>query len=133
MTPSPATPTAVPAILPTHSQIPLPEAWQPVVEAQLVKEEKVVAWLEIDLNASLHFGKGLIVLTDRRLLARTGDSPEWQSHPLREGLRLMRRDHAGVGSLELVDASGRHAHRRPDGADRLGNRPYQHLHLAAFP
>jgi len=112
MTQSPATPPALQPILPTSSQIPLPEAWQPVVEAQLVKEEKVLAWLEIDLNTSLHFGKGLIVLTDRRLLARTGDTPEWQSQPLREGLRLTRRDHAGVGSLELFDATGRLAHWR---------------------
>ncbi len=109
MTPSPATPTSPQAILPTHSQPPLPEAWQPVVEAQLAKEERLLSWLEIDLNTNLHFAKGVVALTDRRLLARTGDSPEWQSHPLREGLRLTRRDHAGVGSLELFDATGRQA------------------------
>ena len=94
------------------STIPLPDTWAPVVEAQLAKEEKVLSWLEIDLNVSLHFTKGLIVLTDRRLLARTADSAEWQLHKLQPGLRLTRRDHAGVGSLELFDAGGRLAHWR---------------------
>ncbi len=94
------------------SAIPLPGTWAPVVEAQLAREEKVLSWLEIDLNVSLHFTKGLIILTDRRLLARTADNAEWQHHDLRPGLKLTRRDHAGVGSLELFDANSRLAHWR---------------------
>jgi ATP-binding cassette subfamily B protein len=46
-------------------------------------------------------------LTRQRLLTRTGDNAEWRSHALRPGLRLTRRDRAGVGSLELFDADGR--------------------------
>ncbi|MDR1710056.1 MAG: ABC transporter ATP-binding protein/permease, partial [Candidatus Accumulibacter sp.] len=48
--------------------------------------------------------------TGRRLLAGTA-SPggEWQTHELRPGLRLERRDHAGVGRLELFGADGRRA------------------------
>ena len=84
--------------LPPHSQIPLPVTWQPVVEAHLKTEEKVLAWLEIDLNARLRVAKGLVVLTNQRLLARTEDDAEWESHGLCAGLTLTRRDRAGVGS-----------------------------------
>ena len=87
--------------------MPLPNAWLPVVEAQLRTEEAVLAWLEIDLNAALRFARGIIVLTTQRLLGRTEDSAEWQSHPLHSGLRLTRRDHAGVGSLELLTENSR--------------------------
>ena len=89
--------------------MPLPDSWQPLVEAHFKEDERPLAWLEIDLNAGLRFAKGIIVLTSQRLLARTGDAAEWQIHALRPGLRLTRRDHAGVGSLELFDADGRQA------------------------
>lgn len=107
MTPTTAKPSVASGALPSHSQIPLPAAWLPIVEAHLKTEEKVLAWLEIDLNARLRFAKGLVVLTSQRLLARTEDDAEWQSHGLCAGLTLMRRDHAGVGSLELFDADSR--------------------------
>ena len=114
MTPTPtqlaAPPTAVPVPVPSPvspTSMPLPDSWRPLVEGRLKKDEQVLAWLEIDLNAGLRFAKGLVALTDQRLLARTEDSAEWQNHALRAGLRLTRRDHAGVGSLELFDADGR--------------------------
>ena len=73
MTLSTVKPSVDSRALPPHSQIPLPITWQPVVEAHLKTEEKVLAWLEIDLNARLRFAKGLVVLTSQRLLARTED------------------------------------------------------------
>jgi ATP-binding cassette subfamily B protein len=83
-----------------------PDSWRSLIETRLGDGETPLAWLEIDLDAGLRFAEGIVVLTHRRLLAKTGDDA-WQSHPLRPELKLMRRDHAGVGSLELVDAEGR--------------------------
>ena len=78
-TPSPAAPpsaaNSAPApTLPTA--ITLPESWRPLVEAHFKTDEYVLAWLDIDLNTSLRFAKGIIVLTNQRLLARTGDAAE---------------------------------------------------------
>ncbi len=87
--------------------IPLPAAWQAEVVAQLAPDEPIIAWLELDLDKNLHFSRGLLVLTDRRLLAKTAQAADWQSHSSRAGLRLTRHDHAGVGSLELFDADAR--------------------------
>ena len=87
--------------------MPLPATWQTQVEAQLAPDETLLAWLETDLDDRLRFVSGMLALTDRRLLARTADGDGWQSYPCRAGLRLTRRDHAGVGSLELFDGDGR--------------------------
>ena len=87
--------------------MPLPDEWLGRVGSQLSGDEKVLAWLAIDLNSRLRFAPGLIVLTQRRLLALSADDGNWQSHELRDGLSLTRRDHSGVGSLELVDSNSR--------------------------
>ncbi len=57
--------------------------------------------LEIDLDSSLAFRSSLIVLTARDI--RCGDC----SWPLTPELSLTHHDHAGVGMLELDDATGR--------------------------
>jgi ATP-binding cassette subfamily B protein len=93
---------------PVHgTSVALPSAWMPLVPAELAAGESVLGWLEIDLDRKLRYASGLVVLTDRRLLTRSADDAGWQSHPFRAGLSLLRRDHSGVGSLELVDASSR--------------------------
>lgn len=69
--------------------------------------EQVRAWLETDLDGQLHFADGLLLVTDRRLLACSSHDASWQSWPLQAGLRLKHRDHAGVGLLELLDEQGR--------------------------
>ncbi len=66
-----------------------------------------MAWLEVDLDATLRFSSGLLVVTNRRLIARLADNPELQSWPYREGLELRHYDHAGVGALEICDAASR--------------------------
>lgn len=76
------------------------------------------AWLEIDLDARLQFASGLVLVTNRRLLARAPGTRQWQEWPLRAGLALNHHDHAGVSALELVDA--------PTAAQLLA------LHLAQF-
>nr|WP_246591049.1 ABC transporter ATP-binding protein [Georgfuchsia toluolica] len=66
----------------------------------------LLAWLETDLDAQLHFRPGVIVLTGARLLACDA-SGQWQSWPLSTDLALRHLDHAGVGTLALEDATGR--------------------------
>ena len=89
------------------SQIPIPAAWQPEVQTQLAEDEKVLAWMEIDFDARLHYASGLLVLTDERLLVKLAGDEAWRFHSLRDDMTLTRRDHAGVGSLELFDRNSR--------------------------
>jgi ATP-binding cassette subfamily B protein len=85
----------------------LPERWRAEVEKQLPAGENVVGALEVDLDHQLHFSKGLIVLTESRLLARAPGQDRWSSWPYRAGLLLQHHDHAGVGHMELLDGEGR--------------------------
>jgi ATP-binding cassette subfamily B protein len=103
--PSPLSSACAALPSPGFSAPALPPAWLAEVETQLAESEKILAWLEIDLSEQLRFAAGLVLLTDRRLLARANRDVPWQAWPYRPGLSLQRRDHAGVGSLELFDAS----------------------------
>lgn len=69
--------------------------------------ENVQASLEVDLDSRLHFARGLLVLSDQRLLAWDPVDRSWAEWPLKPGLELRISDHAGLGSLELVDATQR--------------------------
>ena len=72
--------------------------------------ENALARLEVDLSAQLFFQRQSLVLTPEGLgLWDTSASPhpclaQW---PLQAGLRLQHSDHAGAGSLELLDTQGR--------------------------
>ena len=85
----------------------IPGRWATDVESRMGSGEQVQACLETDLDQDLKFSDGLIVITNRHLLARDAGSKDWQEWPLRDGLKLDHHDHAGVGSLELVDGNGR--------------------------
>ncbi|MBK6630612.1 MAG: ABC transporter ATP-binding protein [Betaproteobacteria bacterium] len=85
----------------------LPEAWHDEVAGRMAEGEVLLAGLEVDLDIGLRYAKGLLVATDRRLLARSPGESGWQEWPYRQGLRLDHYDHAGVGSLELHDESAR--------------------------
>ncbi len=85
----------------------LPSRWAAEVEALLSAGERTQAWVETDLDAQLHFAAGLVIVTDKRLVARAPGVAQWSDWPLRAGLRLNHADHAGVGMLELVDEHGR--------------------------
>ena len=81
--------------------------------SQLAKQENVLCTLAVDLNPELHFARGLVALTDRRLLAFESKSG-WTSWALFnpagmpvQGLRFRHFDHAGVGTLELRDDHSR--------------------------
>ncbi|WP_293775596.1 ABC transporter ATP-binding protein [uncultured Oxalicibacterium sp.] len=69
--------------------------------------EAVLARLTLDLDANLQFVRGDVILTTQRLLARAGEAGGWQEWPLRAELTMRHHDHAGVGTLELHDQSGR--------------------------
>ncbi|MCX9155206.1 ABC transporter ATP-binding protein/permease [Niveibacterium sp. 24ML] len=77
------------------------EVWRDALATQLASGENVLATVEVDLDAQLKFARGLVVITDRRLIAQAPGEAAWQSWPLQEGLCLLHHDHAGVGTLEL--------------------------------
>ncbi|MBK6594692.1 MAG: ABC transporter ATP-binding protein [Burkholderiales bacterium] len=80
--------------------------WRDTLLTQLHPQENVSSTLEVDLDRHLHFVPGLLVVTDRRLLSRESTADQWQAWPYQDGLDLLHHDHAGVGHLDLVNASG---------------------------
>jgi ATP-binding cassette subfamily B protein len=81
------------------------------LEPTLNHAEDIQAWLEINLDAQLHFKKQLLVITNRRLLhfndvknIETAYPTEYAYHA---ALTLQRHDHAGVGKIELFDGKSR--------------------------
>ena len=97
----------IPSLLSVPTGKSLPDTWRAEVESQLANEEEILAWLEIDLDVRLHFTLGLVVVTNRRLLAKGLEETAWRDWTYRKGLVLQRHDHAGVGSLELHDDEAR--------------------------
>ncbi|HZV64247.1 MAG TPA: ABC transporter transmembrane domain-containing protein [Telluria sp.] len=85
----------------------VPDSWHREVEKKLASGENVLSSVEVDLDTRLRFKRGIIVVTDRRLLARAAGEAEWREWPYLPGLELLHHDHAGVGHLELVDQQGR--------------------------
>ncbi|WP_090828198.1 ABC transporter ATP-binding protein [Nitrosovibrio tenuis] len=81
----------------------MPPVWANRVESELMDGEQVLAWLETDLSAQLYFVPGFVLVTSKRLLATTEREGVWQGWFYRPGIRLVRHDHLGVGSLELLD------------------------------
>ena len=102
-------PSAVGSVL---SSDPVPDHWAAELRSVISREENVRATLEVDLDARLHFAPGLVVITDQRLLARAAGETTWQSWAYASGQRLLHHDHAGVGTLELVDENTRLGHWR---------------------
>ncbi|WP_240126209.1 cyanophycin metabolism-associated ABC transporter [Thermomonas alba] len=90
----------------------LPDHWQQPLQQRLQPGETALAALTIDLDDALHYGDGVLVLTDRRLLACPPRAAQWQDWALTEDLQLRHGDHAGIGQLELVDAHRRLFHCR---------------------
>jgi ATP-binding cassette subfamily B protein len=109
----------------------LPDAWQKLpealrhrAEAELRPGEQMLAWLEPDLDTKLNFARGLVLLTDQRLVALDfraaasaprGDGQEaveCRAWPLAPGIALRTREEGGAATLELLDQRGRLAHWR---------------------
>jgi ATP-binding cassette subfamily B protein len=95
------------------------------IEKLLEEGERIVGWFEPNLNQQLRFGRGLVVLTNRALVACdvmatsasnaplrkdretiASSSIDAQRWPITAELKLRKIDRAGLGSLELVDADG---------------------------
>ncbi|OQA33597.1 MAG: putative ABC transporter ATP-binding protein [Betaproteobacteria bacterium ADurb.Bin341] len=85
----------------------LPQDWQNDLAKQLGTSEEILALLELDLDTSLHFTPGWLILTRQHLLARAPGEDRWHSWEIGTELSLRHHDHAGVGTLELVNASAR--------------------------
>ena len=84
----------------------LPDPWRSEIVAALGEAESVIACLELDLDLQLRFDRGIVVLTNRRLLAKVAGGTQWRSWEFHPGLMLARRDHAGVGTMDLCDENG---------------------------
>ncbi|MCQ1548132.1 MAG: ABC transporter ATP-binding protein/permease [Candidatus Accumulibacter phosphatis] len=114
--------------LATGSPTALPAAWATPLQTQLADGERVLTWLEIDLDTRLRFARGLVVVTSERLQVMPPGDSRWQSWTYRAGLSLSRRDHSGVGTLELCDENSLLAHWRYTlGADITAGRLIEHF------
>ena len=81
---------------------------QAALRAQLAVDENVLATLAVDLeSSSLHFGQGMVALTDQRLLSLSPIGDTWTTYSLSADLSLRSHDHGGVGTLELLSPSAR--------------------------
>ena len=84
-----------------------PDAWRRDVDAlQPAPAGNILAWIELDLDASLHFAKARLILCENELLAEQTDGG-WRRWPLGADARLAVSDHAGVGLIELLDSTRR--------------------------
>ena len=107
----------------------LPDAWQKLpaalrnrAEAELRPGESMLAWLEPDLDINLNFARGLVVLTNQRLLglsfsaaaapAADAAAVECRDWPLEPPMVLRTKEEGGAATLELLDDRGRLAHWR---------------------
>ncbi|MGV3571455.1 MAG: ABC transporter ATP-binding protein [Ramlibacter sp.] len=90
--------------LSSAAAVPGPE-WRNALATRLAQDENVLATLEVDIDAAMHFNMGALALTDRRLLAWADG--QWSDWPVSDGMVLRHGDHAGLGTLELCDRAGR--------------------------
>ena len=102
----------IPPSIPANNT--LPDRWRASVAAHLTNivmtgNEEIQGWLEINLDARLHFAQRLLLLTDQRLLSFSDSPSESCEYRYRAGLRIRRRDYGGVGRIELFDGVVRQA------------------------
>jgi ATP-binding cassette subfamily B protein len=45
----------------------LPSAWHMELHKRLADAEEILAWMEIDLDSSLHFTRELLLVTNKRI------------------------------------------------------------------
>lgn len=85
----------------------LPVSWRAVVRERLVEGERLVSWFEPDLDAGLRYAAGLLLLTDRRLIAwnNAGTPSDW-SLPLPDH-ELSADERGGAGAVELLSRDRR--------------------------
>jgi ATP-binding cassette, subfamily B, bacterial len=94
-------------LVPDRNPDDLPDKWREAIQKHLAGGENVVTWVTVDLDAQHHFSDGIVILTDRRILARAPGEKDWRDWAFQPGMTLEHHDHAGVGHLELMTPSGR--------------------------
>ena len=95
-------------------------AWaRPLIESRLAPGEIAMTSLEPDLNNGLNYESSLVVLTSKQVLSFTwsrstelhqrATTPPQSTlvYALDPDTRFRSKDHAGLGKLELVNATGR--------------------------
>jgi len=83
----------------------MPDEFQADLRSRLAPEESVMAGATLDLDADLNFCKGMLVLTNKRLLEVSDhDFKQWSLEP---DMVLHVHDHAGVATIELCDSNKR--------------------------
>ncbi|MDR7332635.1 ABC transporter ATP-binding protein [Roseateles asaccharophilus] len=84
-----------------------PHPHNAALQGRLMAGENVVAALEVDLDEQGRFARGLIALTNSRVLALEPGSGSWSEFPLALGQSLRLSDHGGLAFMELFDAQRR--------------------------
>ena len=79
----------------------LPSHWQALATDQIKHTESVRAWFETDLTAELHYARGLVLLTDTRIVHLVAGAGA-QAWGLGTELLLNHSEHGGVGTVELL-------------------------------
>ena len=123
--------TAGPKISPSATSA-LPDPWRGEIASMLAPGESVITSLDLDLTQRLRFGCGVVVLTERQLLAKDPGGAGWRRWDLGPGLVLEHRDYAGIGTLRLLEATGllacwRHTTCRDAAVRRLTEQFQEHI------
>ncbi len=94
----------------------LPEPWRDDLHGQLRSDERPVAWLVFDLDEARRYSESLVVVTNHRLIATTGNwagsndreknASRYKEWILESGSSLICRESAGLGTVELLGTTG---------------------------
>ena len=82
-------------------------AWREQLANTLTEGEQPLAFLELDLDGQLRFGRGMLVLTDKALIARGPGEEHWHRILIHGAMTMELFDHAGAASLDLRDGEVR--------------------------
>src|SRR5687768_5329942 len=91
----------------------LPEPFLDRFSKTRLPGESPVAWMRVNLDPHLRFADGLVVLTNQRLIGfspvngQAGQAGDISTWTLGNALSLRSNEHAGLGSLELVNGTVR--------------------------
>ena len=81
----------------------IPAVWCKEVSAQLGINENTLASVEIDLDEGFRFVKGLVIITDQRILACLPGEKTWRDWFYQDGLSMSFYEHSGAHYLELFN------------------------------
>ena len=88
----------------------LPSGWAQAIESLLEPDEKILAWVEPDLDQHLFFSTGVLILTSRRLLSCEPGAHDWLTWPVTATQSLQHRSFRWV---PVRDAPKENAKSRP--------------------